>query len=196
MGLDLNTVVGRGRKPAPVTVTLVRELEAADAALLAAGAGPVSVPPPLQRITQRHHSVARLLAAGTPPGEVALITGYDNSRISILQNSPAFQELVALYKNEVDMQFSTTLENLAGLGEEAIAEIRDRLETEPGKFSLKDLRETATLALDRSGHGPSSSVKKDVTVDFSERLENSRKRALQAARGEIIEAEVVKEASE
>lgn len=194
MGLELNTIVGPGRKPTPLSAMMVRELEGADVELLASGVAPPVKAPPLARITERHHAVARLIAAGVPPGEVALITNYELSRISILQASPAFQELVALYSREVEIQFSTTLDNLAGMANDAIQEIRVRLEEEPESFSLKDLRETAEMGLNRVGYPESRVTENNINVSFGERLEAARKRAKAAALGEtIIEAEIVED---
>lgn len=193
MGLELNTIVGKGRKPTPTSADVVRELGAADIALLAAGAEAPTKPPPLTKITERHHAVARLLASGMPPGEVAAVTGYDNARISILQGSPAFQELVALYHREVDIEFASVLNNLAGLSKDAIMALRERLEEEPENFTIKDLRETAELALDRTGHPKSRDINTTVTLDLSSRLEAARKRARAAAAGEVEDAEIIED---
>ena len=100
LNLNIDKLAGPGRLPMPIEVEYVRELNEADLALMAAA--PLgSQPPALKRLTDRHHALARLISAGTPEGEAALILGYDISRVSILKNSPAFQELLALYNGFV-----------------------------------------------------------------------------------------------
>lgn len=191
MQLDISNLVGPGRKPARVEAAHLRDIGEADLALLASGNVPAIQPAPLARITQRHHTVARLIAAGVPPGEVALITNYSASRISILQGDPAFQELVSLYQREVQAEFSTVLDNLAGLSSDAIEELRYRLEEEPENFSLKDLRETAELGLNRTGYPAAKTVENTVNINFGKQLEAARFRAKQAAQGQIVDAEIL-----
>ncbi len=151
MQLNLNVakLAGPGRPALQLTADYVRDLEPADIEMLAV-APPVSVPPPIKRITDRHHALARLLAAGTPEGEAALILGYDNSRVSILKNSPAFIELVAFYRSKVDQEFATVLDHMAGLSRDALLALRDRLEENEAKFSTADLVKIATEFTDRT----------------------------------------------
>jgi len=193
MNLTLSTIVGPGRRPHPLTAEVVREINEADLGLLAVNAFAPAPPQELKRLSDRHHMAARLLAAAKPPGEVAMITGYSASRLSVIQQSPAFKELVSLYKREVDIEFGSVLETLAGLSKEALSEISDRLEEEPEQFSLKDLRETAAMGLNRTGFPEAKSLETNLNVNFGTRLEAARKRAHAAARGEIIDAEVVNE---
>ena len=150
MKLDLNIdkLAGPGRRAIPVDYEILRPLNEADLhALQTVPAN--SVPNQLQRITDRHHSLARLLAAGTKPGEAALILGYEPSRVSTLMNSPAFQELLALYQGEVKHEFSTTIEHMAGLSRDVLAELRTRIEDAPDRFSVNELRALLVDTVDR-----------------------------------------------
>lgn len=194
MGLeiDVGKLAGPGRRKLPLEAEFVRELNDADLGILAV-TDRESPAVELKRITERHHMVARLLAAGTREGEVAALTGYDNSRISVLKSSPAMQELIALYREEVDVQFASVLDHMAGLSKEAILEIRNRLEEDPEKFSVKELKEVAELTLDRTGHGKATTVNNNVNVSLASRLENARARAKAISRGEVIDAEVLPE---
>lgn len=149
LGLNIVNLAGPGRPAKPLEAEIVRPLEIADLEL-AAVTERRSAPPPLKRITDRHHALARLLAAGTPEGEAALILNYDPSRISILKNSPAFQELLALYRAEVDREFATTLDHMAGLSRDALLELRERLEEDPDKFSNRELLSITTDLIDRA----------------------------------------------
>lgn len=147
--LNIDQALRSGRRSVPLDYEVLREVTEADIALLST----VEIgeaPPPLKRITDRHHSLARLIASGTPEDEAALITNYDRSRVSILKNSPAFQELIALYRKEVNAQFSTSLEHMAGLSRDALLELRTRLEDEPDSFTVNELRSIVTELADRT----------------------------------------------
>lgn len=149
MKLDLNIdrAASRGRRALPLNVEVLRPIDDADIAMLET---PGSTPAPaLKRITDRHHSLARLLASGTPENEAAAIVGYGVARVSILKDDPAFQELLTLYRGEVNTQFSTTLEHMAGLSRDALLELRDRMEEEPSKFTNNELRALVTELNDR-----------------------------------------------
>lgn len=194
MGLeiDIGDLVGPGRRRLPLEAEYVRELTDADLGILAVTDREMKAPE-LKRVTERHHMVARLLAAGTREGEIAVLTGYDNARISVLKQSPAMQELIALYREEVDAQFASVLDHMAGLSKDAILELRTRLEEEPEDFSVKELRDVAELALDRTGHGKATTVNNNVNVSLASRLEAARARAKALSRGEIIDAEVIED---
>lgn len=149
LGLNIVNLGGPGRPSKPLEAEVVRPLEMADLEL-AAITTRSSGPPPIKRITDRHHALARLLASGTPEGEAALILGYDVSRVSILKQSPAFQELLDVYRSEVDREFATTLDHMSGLSRDALLELRDRIEEEPEKFSNRELLSIINDMVDRS----------------------------------------------
>ncbi len=155
LDLNIDTAAGPGRRPKPVDVTYLRDVTEADLELLATrDAG--STPSPVQRITERHHALARLLASGTPEGEAALITGYDPSRVSVLKNSPAFTNLIAIYRDEVNREFSTSLEHMGGLSRDALLELRQRVEDKPEDFSHRELLSIITELSDRAISGEDS----------------------------------------
>lgn len=149
LGLNIVNLGGPGRPAKPLEASVVRALNQADLEL-AAVTERHSQPPAIKRITDRHHALARLLAAGTGEGEAALILGYDVSRVSILKNSPAFVELLDLYRSEVDREFATTLDHMAGLSRDALIELRERLEETPEKFSNRELLSVLTDMVDRA----------------------------------------------
>ena len=149
LNLNIDKLAGPGRLPARLDVEYVRDLNDADLAILATS--PLgSQPPAIKRLTDRHHSLARLLAAGTPETEAALILNYDISRVSILKNSPAFQELLALYRGEVNREFATVLDHMAGISRDALVILRDRLEENEDRFSNNELMKIAADFSDRS----------------------------------------------
>lgn len=154
----------------------VRELGEADMALLAQPRG--SAPVPLARIRERHHAVARLLAQGTGPGEVAAITGFSASRISILQADPTFAELVAFYRQNVNAIYADLHGRMATLSLDVADEIHTRLETEPEAISTPLLIDILKTTADRTGFAPvSRSVNMNVNVDLASRLSMARQRA-------------------
>lgn len=149
LNLNIDKLAGPGRLPVKLEVEYVRDLNEADFALMAET--PLgSTPPAIKRLTDRHHALARLLAAGTPEGEAALILNYDLSRVSILKNSPAFQNLLQLYRKEVDREFATVLDHMAGASRDALVILRERLEENEDRFSNNELMKIATDFTDRT----------------------------------------------
>lgn len=149
LNLNIDKLAGPGRLPMRLEVEYVRDMNEADLEIMAtvpAGSKPIAV----KRLTDRHHALARLLAAGTPEGEAAMILNYDLSRVSILKNSPAFQELVALYRSEVNREFASVLDHMAGISRDALVILRDRMEDNEDRFSNNELMKIATDFTDRT----------------------------------------------
>lgn len=150
--LNIDHSLGPGRRALPVSFEVAREVGESDLHLVATqDVG--STPSPLQRITDRHHQLARLLASGTPESEASLICGYDPSRISNLKKSPAFQELLALYRKGAEQKWASTVERMAGVARDALEELSSRLEENPAKFTNMELAKITTELSDRTvGH--------------------------------------------
>lgn len=164
-----------------MSATQVRELDDADIALLGEEKG--SVAPPLKRLSERHHALARCLASGSMSDSDAAITcGYAPSRVSILKADPAFQELLAFYRQDVNGKYLDMHGVLAGLSLDAAMELRERLEADiegdEKKITVTQLMELTKLGADRTGFGPQSS-QLNVNVDLAGRLEAARKRVEQ-----------------
>ena len=157
-----------GRKPAePFIVGEPRELTREDLEELINPSPKESTTPVLQRLRSTHHRLAQLIADGVKGVEISLITGYSQSRISILQGDPAFQELVSFYQNQKVATFIDVQERLADLGLAATEEIRERLEEDPSGFTVRELLEIQAGALDRSSAPKKSSQKIEATVSHS-----------------------------
>jgi len=184
LNLDIAAMTRPGRKPAPLHAHVVRELESADLAALAAPRN--TEPAELKRLSERHHALARSLASGMSEAEAAALTGYDLSRVSNLKRSPAFQELLALYRDRRDAEFAEMHAMLAGLSKDAALELRTRLEDSPGEITLPQLLDILKMGADRTGFGPTSKQETTVRVDLSTRLEAARTRA-RIAQGDIID---------
>lgn len=176
MDLSAEIFRTRGRAPKPVVATVVRQLDTADLVLLGQEKG--SKTPAIKRLRERHHALARNIASGMSPGEAGLLQGYSLSRVSILQNDPAFKELLEFYRQDAQRPYRDLHVRLSGLSMDAAEELSNRLEEEPEKITNNQLMEITKLGADRTGHGPSS-TSLNVNVDLAGRLEAARKRVKQ-----------------
>lgn len=174
---DLSLEIGRvsrpGRRPAELRFGVLRPVEPHDVVALQSPApGAIEI----KRISERHHALARALAAGLSEAEAAASVGYDNARVSVLKASPAFRELLDLYRDKVDTEFSEIAGRLAGLTKDALVALQDRLEDQPEDISVGQLIEIAKLGADRSGFGPSQKVEQTINVNLAARMQEARKR--------------------
>lgn len=139
----------------------------------------------LKRLSARHHRLAQCLADGIPPGEAGVICGYVASRVSILQNDSAFKELISFYAAKRQEAFIETGMKLADVASTALDILQERLEEKPDDVSIPNLIAIATTALDRSGHGPSS-TQKTVSVNVSaEDLERLKQQVFSTQPGSV-----------
>lgn len=172
---DIFRIQGRASKV--LSAVQVRPLDEGDIALLQEDRG--VRPAPLKRLSERHHALARCLSSGMRPGDAAITCGYDPSRVSVLQDDPAFQELLAFYRQDVDAKYLGMHEVLAGLSLDAAKELHARLEDEmqldEKKITIGQLAELTKLGADRTGFGPQSS-QLNVNVDLAGRLQAARER--------------------
>lgn len=159
------------KAPAPgkrLKVGFLRELTEADL-IVAEHTKLGSMAPELNRLRDTHHLLARLLAEGLRPVEVSAVTGYSQSRISILQNDPAFKELLTFYRNNVGRNYVNVHERLAMVALEATAALHERLLEQPGEIKTGELIEVAKMAHDRTGMGPTAKVQSmHVTLSADE----------------------------
>lgn len=155
LNLDLEFTIGsaRGRQAKPLGMEFVRELEDGDKPLILAPPPLGDKPPTIAKLRHTHHQLAKQLAMGKPAVEAGLMTGYSSSRISILQNDPAFMELIEYYKANIEAKFAEFHERLAALGQHAVDELQDRLEDGTEKFSKKELMELMKLCAENRAPG-------------------------------------------
>jgi hypothetical protein len=138
--------------PAEAHAEIIRELSASDIDLLEGHRGITA--PLVKKLRDSHHRLARLLAQGLKQVEVSAITGYSQSRISILQQDPAFRELIEHYREVETSAFADIPQQLVALSADVLGELRDRLEDSPDAFTNKALMSLLNSLLDRTGHGP------------------------------------------
>lgn len=165
----------RGRAEKPQVFAVERELTSDDLELLAEE-GRAQPVPQLTKLRERHHTLAKMLAQGTPESEAAVACGYALSRVSILKSDPSFRDLVAFYRQGVVERYYDMHEAAAALGRDAIEELHERLEENPDDFTVGQLMTLSTSMMDRVGHGPSSSTQVNVNIGLADKLEAARKR--------------------
>lgn len=179
MDLDL-PLIGRRRERAEVTSVVA--LTEDDLALLAEPRpAPAS---PLQRITDRHHGLARILADGMEHWEAAIVTGYNPSYISFLLTNPTFKDLVAFYRTKTEAKYADMGDRLHGLGMVSTETLLERLENDPDSISNGMLLDIVKVAADRTGHGPAT-TNVQVNVGLAGRLEAARRRVIEGTATEV-----------
>lgn len=193
MDLGNITVRGRGRasKPLPPIVGM-RELTVEEV-LNSNQVERATQPPPLVRVSFRHHRLARMLAEGATPGDAAAAVGLSSSRVSILQNDPSFQNLIQNYKTKIAMIYADAHTLLAELNIDSAMELQRRLEDEPDSFSNDQLMRLTQIMADRTGFGPTRKDEKTVNINIGARLEAARQRAAEITADRVIEGELVDE---
>lgn len=186
---DLTTILSAklspargGRKPSvPLSIGTPRELTEDDLQELVTPTALGTQPSQIQRIRSTHHRLAQLIAEGRKGTEISLIMGYSQSRISILQSDPAFQELVAFYKNQQTAIFLNVQERLADLGMAATEEIRERLEENPSDFTVNQLLDVQKAAFDRSIAPPKVTQNPTESMLARVMLMNEEERRIEAS---------------
>jgi hypothetical protein len=180
LDLDSSPVRTLGRPSKPPDVEIVGPVERADLALLQTEARPTAASPGV-KLKDRHHSVARLLAAGHKPWEVCAMTGYSASHLSLLQGDPAFEELLTFYRNHTDAAGADIPGRVRDVAAMAVTQMAERLES--GELvDFGDLSKATRDLLDRAGYSPKTTKEVNITVGLAERVELARQRAIEARR--------------
>jgi hypothetical protein len=151
-----NLLPSRGRAGTLLMMTVDRELTPADFANAAANPGDHIGPSVIQKLHNRHHRAARLIAEGKSHADVAFETGYTAQRISDLTRDPAFAELTARYHASItDSSLDAAKDahtTLVDVFKTSVEEIRDRLEDDAkrSQIPMSELRQVAQFAADRT----------------------------------------------
>lgn len=145
------TPPGKGRRPAPIFYGEPRPLTEGDILEMwsatneaAKGIGRIKA------LRYNHHLLAKAVASGKTLLECSKLTGLSQSRISDLKNDPAFQELVSFYADELHEVFTDVHARMAAFGTSLLEELQDRFESDPDKFSKRELMDLFTAMADRS----------------------------------------------
>lgn len=179
--VDLDLDLGVSSPKRPLEAEVLRELTNAD--LLIAEATPKgSVPSLVKKLNDKHHALARSLAGGLDNTTAGIVTGYSASRISILLNDPSFQELLAFYRQNLDVVYADMHSRMSTLSLVTLEEIATRLEDEPEKLGTAVLLDLLKTLTDRTGFGPRT-TQVNVNVDLAGRLSAARRRAAEGGEG-------------
>jgi hypothetical protein len=196
-------MLGRTRraKPGP-TVRGTRVLDGEDLALIQSGVRGLNAPT-VQKIRESHHRVARLMAMGLRPYAVAEQSGYSYQRVWLLSKDPAFQELVAKYREDVDGEWRQEVSGYYANANKArdisMRMVLEQLEEADEVGEKLPIRTLAALhgdLADRTGYGKRS-TQVNVNLDFAARLDAAVKRSEQAKlEGKVIDIDPFTEAAE
>jgi hypothetical protein len=164
----------------PVECEIVGELTETDIGRLGETRGVQSTS--LKSIRDSHHRVARLVAQGLSGAEIGMMTGYSQSRISILKGDPAFNELCEFYRGQVaQLEHDALAEAIAksSLARNlALDKMVDLLEED--KVDLEGALDIYKVTADRTGMGPATkSTNLNVNVDLADRIAAGRRRVSQ-----------------
>lgn len=147
----------------------------------------------VQRLKDSHHFLARLFAAGLNIPEVATRAGMTPERVRRLRKSPAFEQLVAEYRDIVNQTWAESVDDyqelLLGNMIRAELQLSDKLaEAEDGEreIPIRELQAISRDAADRMGYGKKS-TNVNVNVDFASQLEKAIRRS---ATARVITAEI------
>ena len=167
-----------GRPRQEVSFEVVRELTTADIARLSKPRG--IKPTRLQRLTDMHHAIARMVAQGQANYAICLATGYSQSRISILKGDPAFQELVAHYRENVSEErsdsYTTIQTKMAAFNMDLLESLHEDLLD--GAMGIREKQDQLKIGLDRTGHGPQSKTASvNLNLDYATQIAEGRQRA-------------------
>jgi hypothetical protein len=169
-------MLGPGRRPGKPSIGEVRELTLAE---VAEPRGQIAI---VKRFRDSHHRMARLFASGLRVREVAELTGYSVSRVSIFHNSPAFQELIA-QKREIEDEIARdeiTAYNqlILSNGIKAERKIADKLDDddENEDMSVRELISIARDSADRVGLSKRT-VQTNYDINFADMLDRAIKRS-------------------
>lgn len=147
MELQLGSARGGKIVAQPLELFVVRELGEEDRQELENPSPLGSKPTTLGEIRHQHHMLAQVLVSGVDAIEASGMTGFSPTYISILKNDPTFAELLVFYESQREIKFVDVLDRMRVLGISTVEELASRLESEPAKFSNRELMEMADLML-------------------------------------------------
>lgn len=121
------------------------------------------------KLRHSHQMVCRLTAMGLSRIEIARQTGYTVARITQIQQSPAAQNQIAEYKNDVDQSYKGAVDAFFEVGSRnmlaAARHISDRIDELDANGELLGIREALAVVADgadRFGYG-----KKQTNVNIN-----------------------------
>src|SRR3954463_12282839 len=126
----------------------------------------------VSRFRDTHHRIARLFASGLAVGQVVELCGYSMSRVSVLHNDPAFQDLIAEYRSSPEI-IDEARDHLAEIAtrnmlkaETMLSDRLDQADEEGVLLPVRDLVSIAGDRMDRFGYGKNV-TQTNLNVDFA-----------------------------
>jgi hypothetical protein len=108
----------------------------------------------LAQVRPWHRAMARMVAAGARPGEIAESFGYSPCQISIIIGSPLFQAEVSRLESQADAEAISVRQDLQIMSTRAIEVLDEALETPVKDWQDRAKRIDAAFGvLDRAGYG-------------------------------------------
>lgn len=108
----------------------------------------------ISQVRPWHRAMARMVAAGGRPGEIAESFGYSPCQISIIIGSPLFQAEVARLEAQADASAVNVRQDLQLMSGRAIEVLDEALETPVKDWQDRAKRIDAAFGvLDRAGYG-------------------------------------------
>lgn len=178
-------MLGRGRPSIKPSIGPLRELTAEEVR-----STPRQRANPTQKFRDSHHRMARLFAAGLRVKEVAELTGYSVSRVSLFHSNPGFQALIVekravedeIARDKIAQYNDLILAN----GLKAERKLADKLDDddETEQMSVRELISIARDAADRVGLSKRS-VQTNISVDFAAMLDRAISRSSVPTSGDL-----------
>jgi hypothetical protein len=162
----------RGKLAKPPRILAVRVLTREDLGVLREKGNRAT--PRIKAFRDTHHRLARLVAAGYRNEEIMRQTGYSYTRLSSLRDDPAFQELVAQFREKIDAAFvdefaETSMSNMVR-AERQIEHHLDQADEAGDLLPLKLLMGLTSDRADRFGYSKKT-VNTNINLDFARGLE-------------------------
>jgi hypothetical protein len=142
--------------------------------------------PVVKRFRDSHHRIARMFAAGLRLNEVHARSGYSYVRIQSLHTDPAFQELIASYREKVvesyietiDEYHETLVSNMLKV-ERMVADKLDEAIDNGETLPVRDLISIGRDAADRVGYGKKE-TRTNINIDMGKDIEAALRRSAKA----------------
>jgi len=108
----------------------------------------------LQRLKPHHFGMARMVAVGMTPGEIAVLTGFTPGQVSKIQGAPLFQAEVIRLRDDIDEgAVANVQETLQGMAPRAAEVLDEDMNFMPLCPQDRKLRQTAAIdILNRTGY--------------------------------------------
>lgn len=140
------------------------------------------------KLRDRHHMMARMMAAGMPDEQVCRQFGVPQSHLDMLRDqTPAFKELLIQYSTPEALARRNQLEDyydiMEGLRNFTALALRDKILAEAEDLSVSELTKVMSDLSDRTGFSKNL-INTVINTTLAERLEAQRRRRAPAGAGE------------